>query len=339
VGRRGNRAQRDERRVRRGPVHPGGGIDTTFGTDGVAATEMQDSSVQGAQSVLIEPGGLILLGGEALLNVRGAPAVGALARFNSNGTIDSTFGIDGRVETSTSSGIGPITALGQTVGVGKHDDEVQVEQFNAYGTLDFTSPTFHYSGAGTSGEDGASAVAVQPNGQILVGGSHFLGTSVFGLARIDVGGSLHSTFGNDGTCSRRSRATRGSPRCSSSRTGRSWRRQLGGQLHRDNRRSNRPLPGLVTPDRAPAARLRRRCSAGSCPTRGDAEGHSHPGPSGMTSVLSRTVWVPRFWLKSVPVNPGSTELMRILGNAFAYCVVSMLSAAFDEKYAGTTNAA
>lgn len=49
----------------------------------------------------------------------------------------------------------------------------------------------------------------------------------------------------------------------------------------------------------------------------------------MTSVPSCTVWVPRFWLKSVPVNPGSTELMRILGNAFAYCVVSMLSDSSD----------
>jgi len=229
---------------------PGGSVDTAFGADGVAATELPDSSVQGAESVLVEPGGQILLGGEALLNVRGAPAVGALARFNSNGTIDATFGAGGQVETSTSSGIGPITALGldasgnifalpahvefspagqldstltpaaissssvggnatflstgqyvigETVGVAKHDDEVEVEQFNANGTLDFSSPMFHYSGAGTSGEDGASAVAVQPNGQVLVGGSHFLATSVFGLARIDVGGSLDSTFGDDGT--------------------------------------------------------------------------------------------------------------------------------------------
>jgi uncharacterized delta-60 repeat protein len=229
---------------------PAGSVDTTFGTDGVAASELPDSSVQGAESALVEPGGQILLGGEAFLNTYHAPVVGALVRFNSNGSIDDTFGTDGQVETSASSGVGPITELGldasgnifalpahvefspagqldstltpaaitsssaggnatflssgqyvigATVGVAKHDDEVQVEQFNANGTLDFESPLFHYSGAGTSGEDGASAVAVQPNGQILVGGSHFLDTSVFGLARIDVGGSLDSTFGDDGT--------------------------------------------------------------------------------------------------------------------------------------------
>jgi uncharacterized delta-60 repeat protein len=229
---------------------PGGSLDTTFGNDGVAVTVLPDSDVQGAESVLIEPGGQILLGGEALLNEHAAPTVGALALFNSNGTADDSFGTDGQVETSTSSGVGPITALGldasgnifalpahvefspsgqldstptadaitsssvggnatflpsgqyvigNTVGVAKHDDEVQVEQFNGNGTLDFESPEFHYSGAGTSGEDGANAVAVQPNGQILVGGSHFLDTSVFGLARVDVGGSLDTTFGDDGT--------------------------------------------------------------------------------------------------------------------------------------------
>ena len=37
------------------------------------------------------------------------------------------------------------------------------------------------------------------NGQIVVGGSHFLDPSVFGLARIDVGGSLDNTFGDYGT--------------------------------------------------------------------------------------------------------------------------------------------
>lgn len=87
--------------------------------------------------------------------------------------------------------------IGQTVGVGKHDDEVQVKYFNAGGTLAAASPEFHYTG--TSGEDGASAVAVQPNGQAVVGGSHYLATSVFGLARVNTNGSLDTTFGNSGT--------------------------------------------------------------------------------------------------------------------------------------------
>lgn len=223
-----------------------GSLDTTFGTGGLATTEFPDSSVQGADSVLVQPGGKILLGGEALLNSYHAPTVAALARFNANGTPDQTFGSGGQVLSSTT--IGNITAMGldaagdifvlpahaefssagqpdstvtpaaitassqggpdtflasgqyvlaTTVGVAKHDDAVQVQQFNSGGSLAAASPQFHYTG--TTGEDGAGAVAVQPNGQIVVAGSHFLGTSVFGVARVDANGSLDTTFGTGGT--------------------------------------------------------------------------------------------------------------------------------------------
>jgi hypothetical protein len=43
-----------------------------------------------------------------------------------------------------------------------------------------------------------SAAAVQPNGQIVVVGSSFKGTSVFGVARLDTNGSLDTAFGNSG---------------------------------------------------------------------------------------------------------------------------------------------
>lgn len=40
--------------------------------------------------------------------------------------------------------------------------------------------------------------AARPHGQIVIAGSHFEGTSVFGLARLDTNGSLDSGFGNAG---------------------------------------------------------------------------------------------------------------------------------------------
>ena len=39
---------------------------------------------------------------------------------------------------------------------------------------------------------------MQPNGQIVIAGSSFKDTSVFGLARLDTNGSLDSTFGSTG---------------------------------------------------------------------------------------------------------------------------------------------
>lgn len=106
--------------------------------------------------------------------------------------------------------------IGRTVGVGKHDDEVQVEYFNVGGGLAAASPEFHYTG--TTGEDGANAVAVQPNGQTVVGGSHYLATSVFGMARVNTNGSLDTTFGTRAPSPPTSRVTTGSAHWSSSPT-------------------------------------------------------------------------------------------------------------------------
>lgn len=191
---------------------PRGKIDTTFGAGGVAATELPDSSVQGAESVLVEPGGQVetsTSSGIGPISALGLDASGdifalpAHVEFSPAGQLDSTL-TPAAITSSSVGGNATFLASGQyvigdTVGAGKRDDEIQVEQFKANGTPHFKSPLFHYSGAGTSGEDGANAVAVQPNGKILVGGSHFLDTAVFGLARIDVGGSLDTTFGDDGT--------------------------------------------------------------------------------------------------------------------------------------------
>ena len=64
------------------------------------------------------------------------------------------------------------------------------------------------------------------------------------------------------------------------------------------------------------------------------------GPSGPTCAMRTmipapcsTVWWPVFAYRSVLVKPGYTALIRICGNAFAYCTVIMLTAAFDAGYA------
>jgi hypothetical protein len=50
----------------------------------------------------------------------------------------------------------------------------------------------------------------------------------------------------------------------------------------------------------------------------------------MMSAPRSTVF-PRLSVKSVAVKPGLTELMRIIGNAFAYWMVNMFNAAFEER--------
>jgi uncharacterized delta-60 repeat protein len=41
-------------------------------------------------------------------------------------------------------------------------------------------------------------VAVQANGQAVVGGAHFLSTSLFGVARVNPDGTLDASFGSGG---------------------------------------------------------------------------------------------------------------------------------------------
>ena len=106
--------------------------------------------------------------------------------------------------------------IGESVGVGKHDVEVQVKYFNANGSPAAASPEFHYTG--TTGEDGASGIAVQPNGQAVVGGSTSSTPPSSAWTRVNTNGSPDTTFGTDGTSPPTSRMTTQSENSSSSPT-------------------------------------------------------------------------------------------------------------------------
>jgi uncharacterized delta-60 repeat protein len=233
--------------------NPDGSLDTSFGTGGRASTEFFAPPLQGAQefanAVAVQPDGKIVVAGSARQGQnRFAPIQGALARFNANGSLDTSFGSGGRVLSST---LGGLTALGldaagdiftlptlaefspsgqadaavtpaaitasshggtsaflpsgqfvqaNSVGVAKHDVDIQVLRFNAGGGIASTSAAFDYSGATglDQARDSAGAVALQANGQAVTGGSHFLGSSVFGLARVNPDGTLDASFGSGG---------------------------------------------------------------------------------------------------------------------------------------------
>jgi uncharacterized delta-60 repeat protein len=231
-----------------------GTLDTGFGTNGVATTEFFSPPLQGAQefadAVVVQPDGKILVAGSARQGQnKFAPIQAAIARFNPGGTLDTSFGTGGRVLSATHGAVAALGldaagdifvlpdlaefspagqadaavtpaaitnsshggdaaflangqfVIGSSIGVAKHDVDVQVQRFNADGSVASTSSTFDYSGATgiDQGRDGANAVVVQANGQALVGGSHFQSTAVFGLARVNGDGTLDSTFGTGGT--------------------------------------------------------------------------------------------------------------------------------------------
>lgn len=229
-----------------------GTLDSSFGTGGKASTEFFSPPLQGAQefanAVLVQPDGKILVAGSARQGQnKFAPIQGAIARFNANGSLDTGFGAGGKVLSTshgaitalgldaardifalpglaefsasgqadatvtpaaiTSSSHGGAAAflpggqsvLGRSIGVARHDVDGQVQRFGADGSLASTSPAFDYTGQEGQGADGVNAIAVQANGQAVVGGSHFLSTSAFGLARVNPDGTLDAAFGTGGT--------------------------------------------------------------------------------------------------------------------------------------------
>jgi uncharacterized delta-60 repeat protein len=187
-----------------------GALDTTFGGDGVVTTRFGVGS-SGAGSVVIEPNGSIVVSGHADDRF-------AIVRYTPNGTLDGTFGGDGKVTTAfdariadassvTVLGDGSIVAGGSAVvpdpdgGYGQFvEGEFAVARYLADGSPD---TGFGGDGSVTTDFGGAiavgAAVAMQGDGRIVaagrVGPYH---EERFGLARFDPQGTLDPTFGSDG---------------------------------------------------------------------------------------------------------------------------------------------
>jgi uncharacterized delta-60 repeat protein len=138
----------------------------------------------------------------------------ALARYNADGTLDTSFDGDGRVTTAfgpKNDGAGAVivtrggkyVAAGEAI-VGGTTDSYAVARYNTNGGLD---STFSGDGKqtvpfGATGNDFGSGVKEQSDGKIVVSGEANSGTATgsdFGLARLLGNGNLDPTFAGDGT--------------------------------------------------------------------------------------------------------------------------------------------
>jgi uncharacterized delta-60 repeat protein len=177
-----------------------GALDDTFGTGGKVTTRFT-SFDDLARAVTLQSDGKIIVAGEADNDF-------AVARYNSDGSLDTTFDGDGKVRTSLImfdlaydvgiDGDGKIVVVGEA-GSSSNADFALV-RYNPDGSLD---TTFDGDGkvatpVGGSNEIAAS-LALQTDGKITVGGFSFNGTNDdFALARYNSNGSLDSSFGVGG---------------------------------------------------------------------------------------------------------------------------------------------
>jgi uncharacterized delta-60 repeat protein len=241
---------------------PNGQLDPTFGEGGLVTTIFNNPCCETGfmtfSSLLLQPNGQIVVGGSAPPGTKHGPGMTVLARYNSNGNLDTTFGAGGTVEEVpapvnpaalalltdgsylaaggqnsvvefSSTGAlqstvtpGTVEAANQSAsgccsqvlfqpngdylvsqlgpGLGRRGSDVQVFRFSEMGVLDttFNSTPFTFGG---NTQNTPQAIALQANGQIVVGGlTNDHGTPVTGgLARLDANGQLDTAFASGGS--------------------------------------------------------------------------------------------------------------------------------------------
>jgi uncharacterized delta-60 repeat protein len=190
-----------------------GALDTTFGTGGLVTTPWPAApGAGGAQGVAVGAGDRIVVVGTAGLGH--GPDIGvAVARYLPSGALDATFGNGGKVVSAVSPvGDGGANAVavqpdGRIVVVGGANDQANDADFLAVRYLPDGNPDTSFGNNGVAliplpgGDASASAVAVQPDGAIVIAGTAIgPGTAgqEFGIARLTPAGALDSGFGSGG---------------------------------------------------------------------------------------------------------------------------------------------
>ncbi|MBK8092785.1 MAG: choice-of-anchor D domain-containing protein [Verrucomicrobiaceae bacterium] len=181
-------------------LNTNGTLDTSFDTDGRVSTTIGSGS-EIARALIVQPDGKIIAAG---YSSNGTNDDFALVRYNTNGSLDTTFDTDGKVtsaiDTSTDQAFsalrqadGKIVVAGSAVVSGT---DFAVARYNSNGSLD---TTFDTDGKATftmgTSTDVAYGITQQRNGKLILGGD---ASNDFGLLRLNANGSLDSTFGVNG---------------------------------------------------------------------------------------------------------------------------------------------
>ncbi|MCP5091332.1 MAG: BspA family leucine-rich repeat surface protein, partial [Gammaproteobacteria bacterium] len=179
-----------------------GTLDTSFGGgDGVTTTAIGPAD-DIAQKVALQSDGKILVSGPSW---NGTDYQFAVTRYNTDGTLDTSFDTDGKVTVDLTAG--DDYAYGLAV-----QDDGKILLSGTDGNLDFTAVRFNTDGSlDTSfdgdgivtvdfpfgGSDFGDQVFVQSDGKILLSGraDASAGNADFALARLNSDGSLDTSFG------------------------------------------------------------------------------------------------------------------------------------------------
>ena len=180
--------------------HADGSLDTTFDGDGKVSTDFGGN--EQAQDMALQADGKIVVVG--LSNASGNFDF-AVARYNTDGSLDATFDGDGRASTDLNGG-----ASDQAFAVAiQGDGKIVVGGFS--GSADFAVVRYHTNGSldttfsadgivltDFGGNDQVRALALQTDGKIVAAGFSNTPTGDVAVARYHTDGTLDTAFDADG---------------------------------------------------------------------------------------------------------------------------------------------
>src|ERR1044072_5183172 len=183
-----------------------GTLDSTFGTGGKVTTDFNSTSER-IWGLALQSDGKIVAAGETV-NLSGNNDI-ALARYNSNGTLDTSgFGLGtGTVTTdhlanpNANNAAYAVALSGTNIIVAGYEavsgvNNFMVAKYSSAGVLDATFGSLGVTTTGFSGGgDVARALAIQTDGKIVLAGySKAAGFDDFAVARYTTAGALDTTF-------------------------------------------------------------------------------------------------------------------------------------------------
>jgi len=177
-----------------------GSLDNNFNRTGKLAEDMGERDSQ-AKALAIQPDGKMVVAGTAN-NGPGSSAV--LTRLNTDGSLDMSFGNFGKVKLTVGSRDASLNAVAiqpdnKIVAAGFEETNFLIVRYTSDGFLD---PTFNGNGIVTdslaANGNAANAIALQPDGKIVIAGDTGFG-SQFAVLRYTTNGTLDTTFNGTGT--------------------------------------------------------------------------------------------------------------------------------------------
>jgi uncharacterized delta-60 repeat protein/RHS repeat-associated protein len=174
-----------------------GSLDTDFGTNGIATADFSSGGWEWIYAIGLQTDGKIMVAGN--VNLQSVNEF-ALARFTSDGDLDTSFDNDGKTTTPIGATV-QYLAIGSDgrIIVGGYDNNTYNLELACYTSDGSLDTTFATDGILVADSFWASGMAIQPDGKIVAVGSN--GTNDFSTIRFLANGSLNADFGNQGVIS------------------------------------------------------------------------------------------------------------------------------------------